>query len=61
MKKGFRRRVKWQVKSRYSQMGEDMQVLQQMISNRSVYKTAKAQVYERRQKHRPRYLDYIEV
>jgi hypothetical protein len=55
MKKQFKKSFK----NRYKIVGEDLRILQQMITKRSVY--AKARDDYRRPKHPKRYMEYIET
>lgn len=57
----MKKQLKKRIKNRYNLAKEDMQILQQMITKRSVYKTAKVEAYDRRPKHPKSYLEYIET
>lgn len=57
----MKKHLKKRIKNRYNLVGEDLRILQQMITKRSVYKTAKVETYDRRPKHPKNYMDYIET
>lgn len=57
----MKKTLKRTVKNRYNLVSEDLRILQQMITKRSVYAKAKVVDYERRPKHPKQYMEYIET